>query len=236
VFNIPSSTPAGYTYVRLAKAGMALTFVSQRLELVLGDQIAYVDNDSLESGASDTITMALQGVVADSSQIESIVIGQESRKQIKFYTTDVFYAKSWNILPDNKIRAVFDIPASAQPGNYSLTIRLKDNTTWYYGKLSGITIKQYLSVGDESLSQSLRIVPNPASDNSTIQFSLGTSGTATFTIVSALGETVSAPVSFSGTEGSHSINLNARDLPNGVYFVRMAIGNQVYTSKFTIAR
>ncbi|MBD3383901.1 T9SS type A sorting domain-containing protein [candidate division KSB1 bacterium] len=66
--------------------------------------------------------------------------------------------------------------------------------------------------------------PNPYNPTTTIIFSLEKPGSATMTIYDVLGKEMFTLFEKHFTAGEHEINLNASDLPTGVYFYKLSSG------------
>jgi hypothetical protein len=82
----------------------------------------------------------------------------------------------------------------------------------------------------------LSVGPNPAGDIAEIRFTLPRSGVAHITIADAAGRVVGRPVDAAMSAGDHSVSFNAASLPNGAYFVELALGGARRSVKVTVAR
>lgn len=83
--------------------------------------------------------------------------------------------------------------------------------------------------------------PNPFRDRAEISFSVPSSGAVQVTVYDVLGRRVQTILHEVVSSGTHSVSWNGRDevgreLPSGVYFVRLAWEGEVHTSKIVIAR
>lgn len=82
----------------------------------------------------------------------------------------------------------------------------------------------------------LRNYPNPFSQSTTIQFNLPEPGFVTLKVYDFLGREIETLISDSLKAGDHSINLNATNLPEGIYFCRLETGAIVVTQKLLLVR
>ncbi|MDR1877938.1 MAG: T9SS type A sorting domain-containing protein, partial [Bacteroidales bacterium] len=83
-----------------------------------------------------------------------------------------------------------------------------------------------------SLSQN---IPNPATDNTVIRYSVPSDGSVTFNVYSISGQVLysqTAETSF----GAHSIELNTSDLSAGIYFYSMEFKGQRLIKRMVIER
>ncbi len=89
---------------------------------------------------------------------------------------------------------------------------------------------------DESVSQGISLmqnVPNPASDMTTIGFSIPEAAKVTFTVVNVLGQSLLSQTSDYDV-GKHTINLNTQNLAPGVYYYSITVNETTLTRKMTI--
>lgn len=95
----------------------------------------------------------------------------------------------------------------------------------------------YKTVGiNEAANQTLSnvsVYPNPAKDNITINFVNENAENASYEMLNALGQTVrtqNIPV----VKGETLYNVNLTGIDNGVYFVKLNVGNKTSISKITV--
>jgi photosystem II stability/assembly factor-like uncharacterized protein len=79
---------------------------------------------------------------------------------------------------------------------------------------------------DVTLSQNS---PNPFSRTTVIRFTLPKAGHVDLTVYDLIGQEVAALVNGERPAGEHSVVFNAQDLPNGVYFYRLNVGDTART-------
>jgi len=88
---------------------------------------------------------------------------------------------------------------------------------------------------DEMLSEkNFRVFPNPASDQVNIQLSLPAYIRASISIYNTLGEKVMEVAN--GMMMSETYQVGVDHLSDGIYYVRLNIGNEQFNYKFVIVR
>jgi hypothetical protein len=83
--------------------------------------------------------------------------------------------------------------------------------------------------------QLLGTYPNPARQQATVRYALPEAQETTIRLYDVLGRQVRTVFS-EQKEGRHTQRLDVRDLPSGVYFLRLRAGGTVKTQKLTIVR
>ncbi|MDD5087734.1 MAG: FG-GAP-like repeat-containing protein [bacterium] len=78
--------------------------------------------------------------------------------------------------------------------------------------------------------------PNPFNAATTISFSLSTAGHATLSIHNVLGQKVADLVSGPTAAGAHRVAWNAGDQASGIYFVRLAAGQNIAAQKIILLK
>ena len=79
------------------------------------------------------------------------------------------------------------------------------------------------------------MAPQPASEGSaTISYSLGFEGMTKLEIVNENGAVVNTPLNEFQKRGAHSITIDTRDLPSGMYIVRMQSSGAVFAQQMVI--
>ena len=84
-----------------------------------------------------------------------------------------------------------------------------------------------------SLSQNY---PNPFNPNTQIKYSIPKTSLVTLKIFNTLGEEIETLVNEEKTVGTYEVNLNAANLPSGVYFYRLQAGDFVQTRKMILLK
>ncbi len=78
--------------------------------------------------------------------------------------------------------------------------------------------------------------PNPFNTSTTISFSVLYRATVSMKVLDVLGREIQTVADGEYPAGSHSINFYSDDLPSGIYFYRLSVGNAVETRKMIIAK
>jgi len=86
----------------------------------------------------------------------------------------------------------------------------------------------------EELTDKLKVFPNPATDQLTLEFSLEQKSTVVIEIFDLSGRKISE-ISNNCHEGIHRIDYNVNGYSSGVYYVRMLAGEKVETIKWVKA-
>ncbi|MDD2890842.1 MAG: T9SS type A sorting domain-containing protein, partial [bacterium] len=111
------------------------------------------------------------------------------------------------------------------------------NTIRVWGKLSPFTGVEESSISDFGLRNlDLKIRRNPFSQSTVISYSIPAKGKVELTVYDISGRTVKTLVDGEKETGSYSVNLNAKELKTGVYFVRLTAGKFNTTKKITVIR
>jgi hypothetical protein len=76
--------------------------------------------------------------------------------------------------------------------------------------------------------------PNPVQNKTTIEFSLANPGFVTLSVSNLAGKIVKTLVNTELQSGIHSVELDAGELPNGIYFYRLNAGNFSSTQKMIV--
>lgn len=111
---------------------------------------------------------------------------------------------------------------------------------WTYPPLNSIGQENPPSERQELLPSSLMlsgtIYPNPALDKGTVRISLSDPVELTADIFNSAGERVAAVAEGSFDAGTHELPLKTADLPDGLYFVRIATAQGTETTPFIVRR
>lgn len=89
-------------------------------------------------------------------------------------------------------------------------------------------------ITENELENSLNVYPNPATDNTTVSFSLTESDNVSVVLVNTLGQAVISENLGTMSTGNQSYLLNTESLSNGLYFVNVQVGKNVMTKKVAI--
>ena len=91
-----------------------------------------------------------------------------------------------------------------------------------------------LAVGVEEIAiNNLNIYPNPASDNTTIEFDADNAGTSMI-VTNSLGEIIAN--NFNVANGFNRISIDCSEFANGLYFVTLSNNGQSIMKKFNVVK
>lgn len=93
-----------------------------------------------------------------------------------------------------------------------------------------------VSTETATLSESLSVYPNPATDNFVIEFELTEAMKLDINLMNAIGQKVSTIEAGNFNGGEHLINVNTADLPSGTYFVTIRGEEGVTTKTITVSK
>jgi hypothetical protein len=134
----------------------------------------------------------------------------------------------WAPIPSN-----LNIHLPGNGDNFSgLTTMLVDS--FKYEKFpvhSGVVIDEYTPPAG------LKVVPNPASASSSLDYFLGEESSVTITIYDVLGSIVATPVMGEmESVGQHETTFNTKELPPGIYTCRLSAGDAEMLAKMVVVR
>jgi hypothetical protein len=92
---------------------------------------------------------------------------------------------------------------------------------------------EVISLTSYSLEQNY---PNPFNPSTTIKYGLKEKGNVKLTLLNLLGEEIAILVNEEQDKGYHKVELNAQNLPSGVYFYQLKAGNFIDTKKMILLR
>ncbi len=88
----------------------------------------------------------------------------------------------------------------------------------------------------EEAAQAVRLYPNPVKENFTLEFELEAAADMNISINNALGQTIREIQSGNMSAGSHQLNINSNELPNGTYFITLRQDGKTSTKRFNVMR
>lgn len=91
-------------------------------------------------------------------------------------------------------------------------------------------------INNNTISLGLSVFPNPVTSNTKINYSLTASTNISIDLLNILGEKVNTFSVGTQTPGKHEYQLNMESLSEGVYFVKLNVGDLSQTVKFTVVR
>ncbi|MCF7810139.1 T9SS type A sorting domain-containing protein [bacterium] len=80
------------------------------------------------------------------------------------------------------------------------------------------------------------IYPNPFNSTTTISYTLPQQSDVSLSVYDPLGQRVATLLNGNENAGYHSVNLNANDLPSGLYLVRLTASGYVFTEKVMLIK
>ncbi|MDO8365870.1 MAG: T9SS type A sorting domain-containing protein, partial [Saprospiraceae bacterium] len=107
-----------------------------------------------------------------------------------------------------------------------------DNYIRYVGYPTAWALVNTENVSAESLK--FEVLPNPANDRLVIQYSSDRTQTSFIEVYDMFGQVVRKTTRATHGEGIGTAEINTADLPNGMYFVRLNLGNAFATRKLTV--
>ena len=78
--------------------------------------------------------------------------------------------------------------------------------------------------------------PNPFNPNTTITYSISVKSDVVIELFNALGQRVSILLNGEIEAGSYQVNLNAVNLPGGIYFYRLRAGGYIAVRKMVLMK
>ncbi len=151
--------------------------------------------------------------------------------------------KSEDNISFNKIGFVPGFGTTTEPKSYSYSDQSVNNGKYYY------RLKQVDYDGSYEYSDVVEIewrvfnsylleqnFPNPFNPKTTIEFGIQNKSNVKITILNAIGEEVAVVLNEEREAGFHQVELNAANLPSGVYFYQLRTGLFVETKKMILLK
>ena len=99
------------------------------------------------------------------------------------------------------------------------------------------TISVINSTDDLAAAQyALNVYPNPTNSVSTISFNLPEANLVTMDVYNTMGSLVYTSGTTNMSQGKQNLSFNGTELPNGIYFVNLTIGNELITKKVSLLK
>lgn len=93
-----------------------------------------------------------------------------------------------------------------------------------------------VGINESEAFNSFNVYPNPFSNSANVVFSLSQPETVSFDIYNVLGAKVASIGEETYSAGSHTVNINAGSLNEGVYYLNSVFNGQNFTYKLTIVK
>jgi photosystem II stability/assembly factor-like uncharacterized protein len=131
----------------------------------------------------------------------------------------------------SELKSYSYIDKDIQPGEYIYRLRQIDyDGTFAY---SQEILVDYNSAPQFSLSQ---CYPNPFNSTTRINYSVPSEGNTSLKIYDMLGQEVEKPFDEHKLKGNYTMDINASNLPTGIYFYRLKSGNHSSTKKMILLK
>lgn len=91
-------------------------------------------------------------------------------------------------------------------------------------------------ITETATENSMNVYPNPATDNATVNFTLGESAKVQVSVVDALGRVIISADLGNMSAGEQNYQLNTESLNNGLYFVNVQIDGNKITKRIAISK
>ena len=122
-----------------------------------------------------------------------------------------------------------DIPNGGTKFQYRLK-QIDNDGKYSYSSVINIEIEV---LNEYTLNQNY---PNPFNPSTVITYSLPASSKVTLTVYDVLGKLITTLVNENQEAGSYSVNFNAAELSNGIYFYKIQSDNFVKTNKMMLLK
>ncbi len=137
-------------------------------------------------------------------------------------------------LADDKVHVIFQADYSPLTNLNSNTVDTDptDNSIRYIGYPTAWALVNTKNVPAETVK--FEVMPNPANDRTVIQFNSDRTQTSNVEVYDMFGKVVRQTARVTVGQGTGTVNINTSDLPNGVYFARLNLGNAFATRKLMV--
>lgn len=129
------------------------------------------------------------------------------------------------------------INLSTYNGQPEVMIRIKGTSAGGNSAyVDNINISTSVGIDEVVTENSVDIYPNPTNDVSTISFTLNETALVSLDVYNAMGSLVFKKGTESMNSGIQKIAFDGTELPSGMYFVNLTVGNKVITKKVSILK
>ncbi|MBC7776209.1 MAG: T9SS type A sorting domain-containing protein [Phycisphaerae bacterium] len=137
-------------------------------------------------------------------------------------------------LSDDKVHVIFQADYSPLTNLNSNTEDTDptDNSIRYIGYPTAWALVNAKNVPAETLK--FDVLPNPANDRTVIQFNSDRTQTSNVEVYDMFGQVVRQTAKVTIGQGTGTVQMNTSDLPNGMYFARLNLGNAFATRKLMV--
>ena len=243
VTTIPNATSYTWTY----PSGISGSSTTNSINLNFGlsavaGNIAVKGHNTCGDGVQTTIAVALNSMPAAASTISgntSICTGQTN----VIYSTPVIAGAntySWG-LPIGATGSSVSNTITVHYSGFAQSGLLKVSGHSVCGNGNNATLP--ISVnncsgngGSAATNVNVNTFPNPFSTSTNISYTLKGPSSVQINIYDILGNEIQELINTNQEEGMHKVKFNAGELPSGVYFYKIRIGESIYTGKLILTK
>jgi flagellar hook assembly protein FlgD len=84
--------------------------------------------------------------------------------------------------------------------------------------------------------QSMKIFPNPFSSSTMIEYEIENTATVNLSVYNHLGQRVAVLLNERQGAGKHTVAWDAKGLPEGIYYCRLQVGDEIGTGKLILMK
>ena len=135
-----------------------------------------------------------------------------------------------------------DASGEALSGGFYIITDSDTELIWTGEKFTGITVTAELAHGmivdvqETIVTDNITIYPNPVTRTANIEFALSKESNMKVTVLDMLGKSVMNLYEGVMNTGQHKIQLDASNLAQGIYFVKLQSNNEIITKKIMISK
>jgi hypothetical protein len=134
-----------------------------------------------------------------------------------------------------KMGDYFDMISDNSSAHLAWCNTLNGEQDVYYGRIT----PQYVGIGDPPVAEtqvSLTAYPNPVSNQTTLRYTLPSSGQVRLTLYDVCGKEIMTLVNEKQTAGTYSLNLDVTHLPGGMSYCRLVAGDHTKTISLAVLK
>jgi hypothetical protein len=119
--------------------------------------------------------------------------------------------------------------------DYSFKVVAKDDNENESNEEVDFNVDFNVSVNEIISGNSVNVYPSPASDNFNVSFELTSNNNVDIFILNSVGSVVKSK-NLSNISGAQSINFDASELANGLYFIKLKSGDKMITKTVNVSK
>ncbi len=153
-------------------------------------------------------------------------------------TSDGFHAESYTPVQQRSWKShVITLPQAALTSNFRFKFQFKSSDLGNNIYLDNINVASLVGLNEhEAFDANVSMYPNPAKDQLTIGYKLSANVAVQVGMYDLLGREVLSAQPANQQLGAQTIQMNTANVLNGVYLVKLQVGNQTITRKVVIAK